>query len=51
MYDFSRNIEILGNICNAIACSPGFEVINFEINLIFLIKHFLYVTEKSRQKF
>ena len=35
----------------AIVCFPGFDVMNFEINLIFLIKQFSYVTEKSRQKF
>ena len=29
---------------------PGYEVINFEINLIFLIKPFFYMTKKSRQK-
>ena len=31
--------------------SPDCAVINFEINLIFLIKPFSYMTEKSRQKF
>ena len=30
---------------------PGCDVINSEINLIFLIKLFFYMTEKSRQKF
>ena len=35
--------EILGNICIVI-------VINFEINLLFLIKPFFYMTKKSRQK-
>ena len=30
-----------------IACC---DVINFEINLIFLIKPFFYMTKKSRQK-
>ena len=28
-----------------------FDVINLEINLIFLIKLFCYMTKKSRQKF
>ena len=35
---------------NAIASSPGCDVTNFEINLIFLIKPFLYMIKKSRQK-
>ena len=30
---------------------PGWDVINFEINLIFLIKVFSYETKKSKQKF
>ena len=30
--------EILGNKCIAIICYPGCDIINFEINLIFLIK-------------
>ena len=34
-----------------IVCFPGCDVINFEINLIFLIKPFFYMTKKSRQKF
>ena len=47
----SFNAEILGNVCIAIVCFPGCDVINFEMNLIFLIKPFFYMTEKSRQKF
>ena len=43
--------EILGNIGIAIVYFPGCDVINFEINLIFLIKPFFYMTKKSRQKF
>ena len=31
-------------------CFPGCDFINFEINLIFLIKWFFYMTKKSRQK-
>ena len=31
-------------------CYPGCNVINFEINLIFLIKLFFYMNKKSRQK-
>ena len=30
--------EISGNMCIAIVCEPGCHVINFEVNLIFLIK-------------
>ena len=43
--------EISGNACIAIACFSGCDVINFEINLIFLIKSFFYMTKKSRQIF
>ena len=32
-------------------CFPCCEVINFEINLYFLIKLLLYMTKKSKQKF
>ena len=42
-------LEILGNICIAIVRFQGFDAINFEINLIFLIKSFFCMTEKSRQ--
>ena len=44
-------LEILGNMCIAIVCFPGCDVINFEINLIFLIKPFFYMIKKLRQKF
>ena len=44
-------LEILGSMCIAIVYFPGCDVINFEINLIFLIKPFLYIIIKSRQKF
>ena len=43
--------EILDNMCIAIAYFPGCDVINLKINLIFLIKLFLCMTENSRQKF
>ena len=43
--------EVLGNICITIVCFPGCDVMNFEINLIFLIKSFFSMTKKSRQKF
>ena len=35
-------LEVLGNMCIAIVCFPGLDFINFEINLIFLIKLFLH---------
>ena len=44
-------LEILGNMCIAIVCFPDCDVINFEINLIFLIRLFFSLTKKSRQKF
>ena len=31
-------LEILHSMCNAIVCFPGCDVVNFENNLIFLIK-------------
>ena len=37
--------DILGNMCFAIVCFLGCDVINFEINLIFLIKPSLYMTK------
>ena len=43
--------QISDNMCTAILCFPGCNVINFEINFIVLIKPFFYMTEKSRQKF
>ena len=33
-------LEILGNMCIAIVCYPGCDVMDFEINLIFLIEPF-----------
>ena len=41
---------MLGNMCIAIVCQLGCDVINFKIDLIFLIELFLYMTKKSRQK-
>ena len=32
--------EILGNMCIAIICRPGYDIMNFEVKLIFLIKPF-----------
>ena len=43
-------LKIFGNTCITIVCLPGCDVINFEINLIFLIKPFCYKTKKSCQK-
>ena len=44
-------LEILHNICITTACFPGCDPENFEINVIFLIKPFFYMTKKSRQNF
>ena len=43
--------EILDNMRIAIVCFPGCDVLNFEINPIFLIKPFYYLTKMLRQKF
>ena len=32
--------EILSNMCIVILCKPGCDIINFKINIIFLIKPF-----------
>ena len=37
-------------MCVGFVCQLASEVINFETNLIFLIKPFFYTTKKSRQK-
>ena len=42
--------EILGDICIAIVCYPGCDVMNFEINLIFLIKQFFLHDQKVTTK-
>ena len=34
----------------AIVFWPGCDAINFEINIIFVLKPFFYATQKSRQK-
>ena len=44
-------LEILGIMSIAIVCFPGFDVLNFEIKLIFLIKPFFYLIKNSIQKF
>ena len=38
--------EILGNMCIAIACKPVCDVMNFEVELIFLIKPFVLHDQK-----
>ena len=45
------HMEILGNMCMTRICFPECDVINFEINLIFLITPFFYMTKKWRQNF
>ena len=42
-------LEILINMCIAIVCFPRFDVINLEIELIFLIKSLFYMNKESRQ--
>ena len=44
-------LEILGYMCSIIIFRPACDVINFEINLGFLIKPFSDMTKKSGQKF
>ena len=47
--------EVLGIMCILIVLFPGYDVINSEINVIFLIKGFCFIhdqtTKKSGQKF
>ena len=43
-------LEIL-QLYITIVCLRGCDVIKFEIDLVFLIKPFCYMTKKSRQKF
>ena len=43
-------LEILGNMCNAIVCFPGCDVMEFEINLIFLIEPFFLHDQKVMTK-
>ena len=43
-------LEILANICITLVLLTRLWRIKIEINLIFLIKPFWYMTEKSRQK-
>ena len=60
VHDFSRKILLMLHsiycpnvivwLSITIVCWPDCDVIKFEINLIFLIKPFWYMTKKSRQK-
>ena len=43
-------LYFLDNICFAIVCFPICDVINFEINLSFLIKSFFYMNKRVRSK-
>ena len=43
-------LEILVNMCIAIVCQQDRDVMDFENNLIFLIKPFSYMTKKSRRE-
>ena len=43
-------LEILGNTCIAIVCSPGCDVMDFEIKLIFLIELFFLHNQKVMTK-
>ena len=38
------------NLIAWLSRQPSYNIINFEINLIFLIKPFFYMTQKSKQK-
>ena len=39
-------LEILGKMCIAIVCHPGCDVMDFEINLIFLMQPFFLHDQK-----
>ena len=39
-------IEILDNMCIAIVCEPDCDVMNFEVNLIFLVEPFFLHDQK-----
>ena len=46
----SVHLEILGNMCVAVVCFSGCDVVNLEIKLIYLIKPFFYLSKKLREK-
>ena len=43
-------IEILDNMCIAIVCKPDCDVMNFEVNLIFLVEPFFLHDQKVATK-
>ena len=43
-------LEILGNMCIALVCYPGCDVMDFEFNLIFLIEPFSLHDQKVMTK-
>ena len=43
-------LEILGNMCIAIVCYPGCDVMDFEINFVFLIEPFFLHDQKAMTK-
>ena len=47
---FPLLLEILGNMCIAIVCEPGCDVMNFDINLIFLIESLFLHDQKFMTK-
>ena len=51
LFDCFYFLRYWGNVFIAIAYFSGCDVKNFEINLIFLIRPFFYMSEKSRRKF
>ena len=48
--DCLYSLRYLAICVNATVCSPDCDVIDFEINLVLLIKPFFYMTKKSKQK-
>ena len=42
--------KILDNMCITIVCKPGCDAMNFEINLVFLIKPFFLQNQKAMTK-
>ena len=42
--------EILGNMCIAIVYWPGYDVMNFEVILVFMIKTFFLNDQKEKKK-
>ena len=47
---FPALLEILGILCDVIICFSVRDVINFEINLSFIIKPFSYMTKQEFSK-